>query len=66
MEKEKNVDAVKIVKTHILFIPCTDLKAMCKSLSFAKADTTQPGGNDESYEGESPSVQTSLNVLYIL
>lgn len=58
MEKEKEVNAAKIVKARIIFTPCADLKAMCKSLSFTKAGTIQAGSNGEGNEGEGedPSV----------
>ena len=57
-ESEKEINAAKITKARIIFTPCAELKAMCKSLSFTKAGTTQSGSNGEGNEGEGedPSV----------
>ena len=57
-ENEKYINAAKITKARIIFTPCAELKAMCKSLTFTKAGTNtggNSGGSDEE-EGEDPSV----------
>lgn len=56
VEEEKKFNASKITKARIIFVPCKELKEMCKSASFAKVSVIAPGegggGNDE---GEDPA-----------
>ena len=57
MENEKDFNATKITKARIIFTPCADLKAMCKSLSFTKAGASQAVENEGNEgEGEDPSI----------
>ena len=53
-ENEKDINAAKITKARIIFTPCAELKAMCKSLTFSKAGVSQ-SSNDDSGDIDDPT-----------
>jgi putative DNA-binding protein len=57
VEEEKKFNASKITKARIIFVPCKELKEMCKSASFAKVSVIAPGegGGGNEGEGEDPA-----------